>query len=91
MRRLTRDELAIAHAPLLPQRRTLLLLNKAVEFTLDPLEPFPRALWELPVKGLADFLPLLAEVNALVPNEVHFFFFILGARLAAAFAASSAA
>lgn len=72
-------ELAISHTPLFPKRRTLLLLDEPVEFALDTLEPTPLATGELLVETLADFLPLLTQVDPVVPDEVHFFFFVLGA------------
>ena len=68
------------HLSLLAQCRTLLVTNEAVEFALDALKPAPLAVGKLPVKALADFLPVLAEVDAVVPDEVHFLFFIFGAR-----------
>lgn len=72
-------ELAIAHSPLLSKRRALLLLDESVEFALDTLEPAPLSAGELTVETLADFLPLLTQVDAVVPDKVHFFFFVLGA------------
>ena len=49
-------------------------MNEAVEFALDTLKPALLAAGKLAVEALTDFLPLLAEVNAVVPDEVHFFF-----------------
>ena len=74
------QEVAVAHAPLLAQRRTLLVADEPVELALDALEAAALAVGELLVEALADLLPLLAEVDAVVPDEVHFLFFVLGAR-----------
>src|SRR4051812_14567761 len=39
------QKLAITHPPLLPQSRTLLFLNKAIELALDTLEATSLAFW----------------------------------------------
>lgn len=78
------DKLAIAHPSLLPQSRALLLLDEAVEFALDALESAPLTGGELSVEALPYFLPLLAEVNAVVPYEVHLFLLVLRPWRAAA-------
>ena len=77
-RALFTEELSIAHTPLLAKRRTLLLPDKAIKLALDTLEAAALAGRELAVEALADLLPLLAQVDAVVPDEVHFLFLVLG-------------
>jgi hypothetical protein len=80
------NELSIAHAPLLPQRRTLLLLNEAVKLALNTLEAVSLTVRELAIENLSHLLPFLAKVNTVVPDEVHFLFLVFGARRPAAVA-----
>lgn len=72
------QELAVPHSSLLAQRGTFLLLDESVELALDSLKPAPLAVGKLAVEVLAHLLPLLAEVDPVVPDEVHLFFFVLG-------------
>jgi hypothetical protein len=72
------QELSIPHSALLAQRGTFLVLDESVELALDSLKAAPLAVGELAVEVLAHLLPLLAEVDTVVPDEVHFFFFVLG-------------
>ena len=65
------------HQSLLAQCQTL-VMNEAVEFALDTLKPTLLAAGKLAVEALVDFLPLLVEVDVVVPDEVHFFFFVFG-------------
>lgn len=74
------QELAVPHAPLLPQGRAVLLPNEAVELALDALEPAPLTAGELAVEALPHLLPLLVEVDPVVPDEVHLLFLVLGTR-----------
>ena len=85
-RRALTQELPVPHAPLLTQSRTLLLLNEAVELALDALEAAPLAIMELAIEGGADLLPLLRQVDAVVPDEVHFLLLVLWPRRPAAVA-----
>ena len=82
------QELPIPHTPLLPQSRTLLLLNEAVKLALDTLETASLTTRELAIEGLADLLPLLTQVDAVVPDEVHFLFLVLWPRGTATVAVS---
>jgi hypothetical protein len=74
------QELPIPHTPLLPQSGTLLLLNEAIKLALDTLETASLAIRELAIESLADLLPLLTQIHAVVPDEVHFLFFVLWPR-----------
>lgn len=74
------QKLPIPQPPLLPQRRTLLLPNKAVKLALNALEPAALALGKLPIKTLPHLLPLLTEIHAVVPDKVHLLFLVLWAR-----------
>lgn len=82
------QELSIPQTPLLPQSRALLLLNEAVKLALDTLETASLAIRELTIESLADVLPLLTQINAVVPDEVHFLFFVLWPRGTATVAVS---
>ena len=73
------ETLPVAHTSLLPQRRTLLVPTKPVEFTLDPLESTAWSTGELSVEALTHFFPFQAQVDAVVPDKVHLFFFVSGA------------
>lgn len=79
------NELSVTHPPLFPQCRALLLLDETVEFALDALEAAPLTGGELSVETLPYLLPLLTEVNAVVPYEVHLLFFVFGSWWAATF------
>jgi hypothetical protein len=72
------QELAIPHSTPLAQRGAFLLLDESVELALNTLKPAPLAVGKLAVEVLAHVLPLLAEVDSVVPDEVHLFFFVFG-------------
>lgn len=75
-------KITITHPSLFPQRRTILLPDEPVELALNALEAPSLSMRKLPIETLAHCLPLLTEVHAVVPNEVHFFFFVFGSRRA---------
>jgi hypothetical protein len=54
----------------------LIFPDEAVELALDPLGATTLAVGELAVKIVAYFIPLLAEVDAVVPDEVHLLFIV---------------
>jgi hypothetical protein len=85
------QELAIPHTPLLPQCRTFLLLNEAIKLALNTLEAASLAVRELPIESVADLLPHLTQINAMVPDEVHFLFLVLWTWVTAAAAVSGGA
>lgn len=47
------------------------LLAVPIVFALDPAESFTRSLGELGVVGTVDVLPIVAQVDAVIPDEVH--------------------
>ena len=71
------QELPIPHTPLLPQSGTLLLLNEAIKLALDTLEASSLAVRELTIESLTDLLPLLTQIDTVVPDKVHFLFLVL--------------
>lgn len=71
------QELPIPHTPLLPQGGTLLLLNEAIKLALDTLETASLTVRELVIESLTDLLPLLTQIDTVVPDKVHFLFFVL--------------
>src|SRR5699024_8939404 len=71
------QKLPIPHPPLLPQSRTILLFNKPIEFALYSLETASRSIRKLTTEPLPHFFPLLVQIYPVVPDEVHFFFFVL--------------
>lgn len=71
--------------PLLPQRRTILLLNEAIILALNPLKATALPIRKLPIKALAHLLPLLPQIHAMVPDKIHFFLVVFGTGRTAAF------
>jgi hypothetical protein len=66
------------HAALLPGSRAILLLHEAIKLGLHTLETKALTIGKLAIEVLVDLLPLLAQINTVVPDIIHFFFFVLG-------------
>ena len=65
---------------LVSQCGTLFLPDEAVELALDALKATPWPVGELGVKALAHLPPFLPQIDSVVPDEVHLFFLVFGAR-----------
>lgn len=73
-------KVTVTETPLLSQGWALLFFDEAIEFALDTLEAPALPARELLVEAFTYFFPLLAEVHAVVPDEVHFLFLVLRSR-----------
>lgn len=63
---------------LLAERRAFILFDEAVVLALDPLEPASLACGKLCVEALSHLLPLLPEVDSVVPDKIHFLLVVFG-------------
>jgi hypothetical protein len=63
---------------LLPESKAIFLLDKAIELRLYTLQAKALTIGEFAIEALVDRLPLLGKLNAVVPDEMHFFVFVLG-------------